>query len=378
MSGFSHLRPLGAAFAVLLMAVAAGAQSQNQGQNQNQKASQAQSQNQGPIVDQSRVDQAPMTLKPDLPGLNRNHRLILKDGTYQMVTQYQIVGDRVRYFSQERDDWEELPANLVDWAATRKWEAEHAGALTGAPSPAMKEAEELDNEELSERADQNARMPEVAKGLNLPDQDGAFVLDVYNGSPELVELTATDVDADAKVRHGEAALSPMAGSRVRLRLDGEHAKVHLHVNDPTFFLSLDVPNAADAREPVLTDPITVKTVDEKQIGSRKYGAHSAESRFAIVHVDERIAMRFVGPVEVSASDTIVGDPNVIPAKIEVMPGKRWLRIVPERNLLIGEYALVEILSPTEMNPLVWDFRVDPQMGDNPGSMGPILEQSSEQ
>ena len=63
--------------------------------------------------------------------MGRNHRLILKDGSYQMVRDYQIVGDRVRYLSQERGDWEELPANLVDWDATRKWEKEHADLVEG-------------------------------------------------------------------------------------------------------------------------------------------------------------------------------------------------------------------------------------------------------
>ena len=48
-------------------------------------------------------------LKPDAPGLAKNHRLILKDGTYQMVREYTIAGDRVRYFSLERGDWEEMP-----------------------------------------------------------------------------------------------------------------------------------------------------------------------------------------------------------------------------------------------------------------------------
>jgi hypothetical protein len=318
----------------------------------------------------------PIPLKPDLPGMARNHRLILKDGSYQIVRQYEIVGDRVHYYSQERGDWEDLPVDLVDWDATRRWEQDHNPTAANQSSPAMKEAEAIDKEEADERSEEKARMPEVSPGLELPDEEGVFVLDTFQGTAELVELTPKVLNADAKSRHGIGVLNPLAGEKADLELEGAHAKIHLHVNDPAIYVSLGV----DAeKEPVLSHAFTVDTSTATGDATGKRGAHSPQSGFAIVRVNERKAVRFVGAVHLSPTGSVTQDEDVIPADAEMLPGKHWLRLVPREKLVIGgEYALVEILSPSDISDSVWDFRVDPTEGDNPGSLTPILKQTSSQ
>jgi len=316
----------------------------------------------------------PLPTKPGAPAASQNHRLILKDGSYQIVRKYEVVGDRVRYISLERaGDWEEMPESLVDWDATHKWERDHAEQTLVADdaSPAMKEAEDIDKEEATERAEQAARMPEVAKGLELPDQDSVFVLDTYQGTPQLVELLPNQLGVDAKTHHGVSTLNPLAGQRASIELPGAHAKVHLHVNDPAIFVSL---NVTDDAEKVLSHAMSVDTKGVPEAVNRKHGAHSPKSGFAIVKVDERKAVRIVGAIHISPTGSITQSEDTIPMKVEVMPGKHWMRLTPTQPLAIGEYALVEILSPSDISQTVWDFTVNPRLGDNPGSLGPIQKQ----
>src|SRR5262245_42585580 len=49
-----------------------------------------------------------------------NVRLYLKDGSDQMVREYQVQADRVRFYSLERSEWEEIPLELVDLEKTKR------------------------------------------------------------------------------------------------------------------------------------------------------------------------------------------------------------------------------------------------------------------
>src|ERR1700732_1851523 len=71
----------------------------------------------------SKTPQDQGTIRVQLP---KGKKLVLVDGTIQIAREYSVQGDRVRYWSVERSDWEEIPTALVNWDATHKAEAEQA------------------------------------------------------------------------------------------------------------------------------------------------------------------------------------------------------------------------------------------------------------
>src|ERR1700694_563407 len=104
--------------------------------------------------------------------LPKGKKLVLADGTFQLVREYSVQGDRVRYWSVERSDWEEIPTTLVNWDATHKAEAEQS----------RQDAElkaKIHASALAERTkDINIdRSLEIKPGLFLPDGVGFYSLE---------------------------------------------------------------------------------------------------------------------------------------------------------------------------------------------------------
>src|SRR5579875_1448305 len=62
-----------------------------------------------------------------------NIKLYLKDGSYHLVREYQVETDRVRFYSVERSEWEEMPLSLVDLDKTRTEEASPKPRLPSKP-----------------------------------------------------------------------------------------------------------------------------------------------------------------------------------------------------------------------------------------------------
>jgi hypothetical protein len=309
-----------------------------------------------------------------LPGMAQapNQRLILKDGSYQVVTKYQKVGDRVRYFSAERGQWEEVPANLVDWAATEKWAKDHApGAAPAAEptppaSPAIPEAAAIDKEEQQARA----RTPDVSPGLRLPDEEGIWALDTFHDQPELVVLAQNSGTVNRQTGHNvvRAALNPIGGVLQTIQITGAVSKVKLHVNDPALYVSLSTPDDTVAD----SSAVTVETHGAGSV-KQKDSASSASSQYAIVRVRSNFKKdyRVVSGIKIGVAGKVTQTEDVIPTTAQVMPGNRWMKLTPAEPLTIGEYALMELLGPGEVNLSVWDFRIDPQGPDNKNAIIPL-------
>ncbi len=298
------------------------------------------------------------------PAPSRRQRLYLKDGSYQMVMSYKLLRDRVRYVSAERGgDTEEIPLDLVDLPATKRWEQRQ---LAGA------EGEALDPELAKEEADRAAITPVVAKSddgeLRLPLEDSVLVMDTFRGTPELVPLAQESSELNRKTGHGIAklVLNRASSPHAIVTLKGEAADVQVHVDQPEFFLrggdAVDLPTGGAA--------ITVDT-HGSGAGSSAVPDHASSNRYVILRVDVRQDARVASSFRIDGLGTGERQDDVTEADVTELPGDHWIKVVPRRGLLIGEYVLMEVLSDRELNTAVWDFGVHPRAPENREAQLPV-------
>ncbi len=264
-------------------------------------------------------------------------RLILKDGSWQGITQYEVRGDRARYFSSQRGEWEELPKELVDWKATEEW---NAGLKEKSPELRQFDAEEA--EEKSEREVQAANLPTAAPGLKLPVTGGVFLLDRFSGQPSLDELTQNESARNSDFR---SAINRKAFLKQQFELRGPHARVQAHIPAPEIFVNIDFDGAPNGQQIALAD------------------------RFHLLQLESQKDSRVLARMEVGLLGKQSQAEQFVPARIESF-SKGWLKIIPLGALQAGEYAVVEMLGPSEFNSYVWDFGVNPDAPANPNSRKP--------
>jgi hypothetical protein len=305
------------------------------------------------------------------PAQDLARRLILKDGSYQLVTKYEVKGDRVRYMSAERDDWEEIPTSLVDWPATEKYEKDRAAGES------VPEAVQLDKEIEQERDLREAQLPQVAPGLRLPEDSGVFLLDSFQGEPQIDEIqqTAGEVNRGSKGNIFRGAINPVAGLKQTIELDGAHAPVQAHVDVPSLYINID----ADPDHPNLAPP--PDSAHTAQGPQQAQPAVVPVNRFRIVRAEVKNGKRIVGDVKRQVTGKVSQEQHLVKTTITRVSGG-WLKLTPTESLAPGEYALVEMLGQEDvsgkdgmpgkegMNLYVWDFGVNPKAPANPNPWKP--------
>jgi hypothetical protein len=274
---------------------------------------------------------------PSAPVKEDLKRLYLSDGSFQSVIKYQLIGDRVHYLSAERYEWEDIPASLINWDASRKFAADAEAENV--------RAREIDAQSKQEQQEDDADSPSVSPGIKLPPTGGIYLLDVYQNKPELNELSQSGADVKTHKAGNilRAAINPIASAKQTIELSGPHAKVQSHVGDPFIYIFLDT----EENSPYTSDPT-------KQ-----------QDHWRIVQLHEHKDNRIVGNLNIAIYGKVKENAQYAPTEVTPVSG-RWIKITPQGLLPPGEYALVEMLGQQGINRFVWDFGVNPNAPANTG------------
>lgn len=276
-----------------------------------------------------------------VPVLPRGKKLVLKDGTFQLIRNYERKGDRVRYYSTERGAWEEIPATMVDWEATAKAEAAEANEEDAL-------AKKIHAQEQAQRIetimDIDASLP-VAPGVFLPPGEGMFLIE--GKSVTLLEQAGSQLKTDKK-QFLKQVLSPIPiiPSKRNVEIPGSRAKVRVTNPQVEFYLREAPP-----------DPDRTTAIEK----SSRPGESGPEVELvrATVKGNKR---------QLESIKSLFGEQ--MEEKRATISLERWeiaptvFRFTLSQALPPGEYALAEIL-PDGMNLFVWDFGVD-----SPGTAKP--------
>lgn len=236
-----------------------------------------------------------------------NIRLYMADGTYQVVREYKVESDRVRFYSVERSDWEEVPATLVDLKRTET------------EAKARQAEIEKDTKVLSEEdAAARALQKEV---MRIPQNPGAYWIDGAD--------TKTIKEADAVVHTNKGRewlkiLSPIpaVSGKGWLELQGTHASTVIANPTQEFYLQL-----------------------------------SETERFGIVKLHPRGEYRVVEDLTiVPVTKQVVEQPEMVDVLTQQMTPDGLYKIWAKDPLPNGQYAVVEY-TDGKLNMKVWDFEV---------------------
>jgi hypothetical protein len=238
-----------------------------------------------------------------------NLKLYMKDGTFQVVREYQVQPDRIRFYSVERSEWEEIPADLVDLKRTETEAAERQATLD-------KETKLVQEEEKVERQIQQ----EVSR---IPQDPGVYWVE---GKETKVLKQAESTVHNNKGRSvlGRLAPLPIVSGKATVELAGPHSATVFSNPEQEFYIQL-----------------------------------SDVERFGIAKVTPKGAVRVVENLTIMpVTKEVEEDIQMIPILQTQLASEGLYKIWPKEPLPAGEYAVVEYTAG-KLNMQIWDFAVKP-------------------
>jgi len=237
-------------------------------------------------------------------------KLYLKDGTYQLAREYKVEGDRVKFFSTDREEWEEIPLELVDLKKTE--------------SEVKARDEQLREENKANEEEDKAERLAKRQARSVPPEPGAYLV---TGDLTLKTIQAAEAKlVNNKRRTILKVLSPvpMITGKETLEIDTPHSPTVVKDPLPEFYIRL-----------------------------------SEEERFAMIKIGEHNGHRLVERVTiVPVSKEVVEEPVIVPT-YHSQAGELLYKIWPQNPLEPGEYAVVEY-TDGKINMQIWDFAVAPK------------------
>lgn len=234
-----------------------------------------------------------------------NVRLYLKDGEHHLVREYRVVEDRVRFYSIERGDWEEIPLEMVDLKRTESEMSRRAATL--AEESKIIEAEEKVEREMAREI---ARVPQ-GPGVHYVASEKEL---------QTLKQSESKVHTDKK-RSVLKVLSPIpvVSGKATLELDGETSATRIRGERPEFYIRL-----------------------------------SADQRFGIAKLTPKKGIRIVERITiVPVVKEMVEEPEMVETfRKQVQNG--LYKIWPQQPMPPGEYAVIEY-TEGKLNMQVWDF-----------------------
>jgi len=252
------------------------------------------------------------------PSARAGVKLYLKDGTYQLVSSYEVQGDRVRYYSVERSEWEEIPSSLVDFDATRRVEQEEKDTA----KKKLEEAKEIGQQRFNKAPDQGM---EVAPGIRLPGDDGLFTVE----GPRLVRMVQSSAEVVTDRKRAALVLAvplPVMKARSLVILDGTKAAIRLSSPQPVFYVQ-----STDALGKRLV-LVRLKAGKESRVVEQVEGARAG--------IGKGSEVRVTLPLEHTEA------------------AANLYKLKPSQPLDSGEYALGEVVAEQKLALDLFDFGID--------------------